>query len=361
MIWLIIIAVLPYLFILLEIYRNLRKVKPFKQEGIPLIKISVVVACRNEEKNLPYLLSYLSSQDYSPELFEIIIIDDNSTDSTFNTALAFQQIKYLKVLHNPARGKKRAVRAGVEAASGELIITTDADCKPGQRWISTVAAFYSSTKPDMIIAPVQLENRPGFTGRFQELEFISLQGITAGTAAAGNPVMCNGANLAFTKAAYIRHSDNLHDEILSGDDIFLLHSLKKENNSKIAWLSSVEGIVTTSQTASLGSFLNQRARWISKAKAYDDRFTLLISIVTFVTIIANISFLIAGIINQEFLLLFLASFILKSIPDFLILYETTGRYNKRHLLKWFIPSQIVYPFYVIIVFCRSLFPGSKWK
>lgn len=361
MIWLIIIAVLPYFFILLEIYRNLRKVKAFKHEGIPLIKISVVIACRNEEKNLPYLLSYLSSQDYSPELFEIVIIDDNSTDSTFNTALAFKQIRYIKVLHNPARGKKSAVRAGVDAASGELIITTDADCRPGQRWISTVAAFYSSTKPDMIIAPVKLENKPGFTGRFQELEFLSLQGVAAGTAAAGNPVMCNGANLAFTKEAYIRHSDNLHDEILSGDDIFLLHSLKKERNSKIAWLSSVEGIVTTSQTASLGSFLNQRARWISKAKAYYDRFTLLVSIVTFVTIIVNISLLLAGIINQEFLLLFLVSFILKSIPDFLILYETTGKYNNRHLLKWFIPSQIVYPFYVIIVVCRSIFPSGRWK
>jgi glycosyltransferase involved in cell wall biosynthesis len=361
MIWLIIIAVLPYFFILLEIYRNLRKVKPYKYKGIPLIKVSVVIACRNEEKNLPDLLSHLSLQDYNQELFEIIIIDDNSNDSTFDTALAFQQIRYLKVLYNPARGKKSAVRAGVDAASGELIITTDADCRPGQRWISTVAAFYSSTKPDMIIAPVQLENKPGFTGRFQELEFLSLQGVAAGTAAAGNPVMCNGANLAFTKEAYIRHSDNLHDDILSGDDIFLLHSLKKETNSKIAWLSSLEGIVTTGQTASLGSFLNQRARWISKAKAYEDRFTLLISIVTFVTIITNISLLTAGIINREFLLLFLASFILKSIPDFLILYKVTGSYYKRYLLKWFIPSQIVYPFYVIIVVFRSLFSGSKWK
>jgi len=359
--WLIIIVVLPYFVILLKIYRNLRKVKPFKQEGKPLIKVSVVIACRNEEKNLPSLLKNLYSQDYDPDLFEVIVVDDNSTDNTCNTASAFKQIRFLKVLQNPERGKKSAIRAGVEAASGELIITTDADCRSGERWISTVTAFYNETKPDLIIAPVQLENKPGFSGRFRELEFLSLQGVTAGTAAAGNPVMCNGANLAFKKEAYISHSENLHNEILSGDDIFLLHSLKEEKKSIISWLSSAEGIVTTSHTDSLESFLFQRARWISKAQAYDDGYTLLISIVTFVTILTNISLLLFGIIYQEFLLLFFVSFFLKSIPDFLILYETTGKYNKRHLLKWFIPSQIVYPFYVIIVAFHALFSESRWK
>lgn len=361
MIWLLIIPSLPYFFILLVIYRNLRKVKPFKPEGLSSVKVSVVVACRNEEMNIPYLLNDLYSQDYSPHLFEVIVVDDNSADNTFETVSSLKQIKNLKMLHNPARGKKSAIRAGVDAASGELIITTDADCRPGKRWISSVSGYYSAYKPDMIIAPVQLEDKHGFFGRFQELEFLSLQGVTAGTAEAGNPVMCNGANLAFTKEVYLNHSDDLHNDILSGDDIFLLHSLKKQTNSKIAWLSSSEGIVTTSQTASLGSFFNQRARWLSKAKAYDDRFSQLISFVTFIIILTNISLLISGIINQEFLLLFLTSFFIKSIPDFLILNETTRRYDKRHLLKWFIPSQIVYPFYVIIVVCRSLFSGNKWK
>ena len=232
----------------------------------------------------------------------------------------------------------------------------------GERWISTVTAFYNKDKPDMIIAPVRLENKTGFSGRFQELEFLSLQGVTAGMAEAGNPVMCNGANLAFKKEAYARNSENLHTEILSGDDIFLLHSLKKETNSKISWLSSAEGMVTAGQTDSLSSFLSQRARWISKAKVFDDGLTMLISFITFVTTLIIFSFLVSGIFDQELLLLFLVSFILKSIPDFLILAEITGRYNKRHLLKWFIPSQMFYPFYVIIVVCRSLFfSGRRWK
>jgi cellulose synthase/poly-beta-1,6-N-acetylglucosamine synthase-like glycosyltransferase len=361
MIWLFLLPALPYFFFLLDIYRNLRKVKPYNKKGPSEVKISVIIACRNEEKHLSLLLNDLSGQDYNHDFFEVIVIDDNSTDNTFSVASDFKQIHNLIVIQNPRKGKKSAVRAGIGKASGELIITTDGDCRTGKSWVSTLASFYSEGKPDMIIAPVQLESKPGFCSSFQELEFLSLQGVTAGTAEAGDPVMCNGANLAFTKAAYIRHSENLHNEILSGDDIFLLHSLKKETSSKIVWLSSADGIVTTMQTDTLGSFMYQRARWISKAKAYDDVYTREISIVTFVTILTSISLLVSGIINPDFFMLYFAVLLIKSIPDFLILNETTGRYNKRHLLKWFVPAQIIYPFYVIIVVCRSLFQGGRWK
>jgi cellulose synthase/poly-beta-1,6-N-acetylglucosamine synthase-like glycosyltransferase len=119
-------------------------------------------------------------------------------------------------------------------------------------------------------------------------------------------------------------------------------------------------IVTTRQPDSLRSFIKQRARWISKARAYDDRFTMVISIVTFAAILTNISLLITGIFIHKILLVFLASFILKSIPDYLILSVTTGRYNKRHLMKWFIPSQAVYPFYVTAVGLYSLFKRESW-
>jgi biofilm PGA synthesis N-glycosyltransferase PgaC len=360
MIWTLLIIFLPYFFILLNIWRHLNKLKSFIPAGNTSVSVSVIIACRNEEKNLPELLGRLSSQDYNPLLFEVIIVDDNSSDNTFSLVSEYKKIKFLRILSNPGSGKKQSIRAAVNTAKGDLIMTTDADCRPCNQWISTVAAYFDVTKADMIILPVQLENKPGFAGRFAELEFLSLQGVTAGTAREGNPVMCNGANLAFSRQAYLRHSGNLHDEILSGDDIFFLHSLKKESGSKIMWLNSANVVVTTSQTATIKTFLNQRARWVSKVKAFDDGYSRLISIVTFITILAWISFLVSGMISREFLLLFLAAFFLKSIPDFLILYKTTGRYNKKHLLNWFIPSQLIYPFYVITVVCRSLFNKNKW-
>lgn len=361
MLWIFIIPVLPYFFILLNICRNLILIKSFREGSSPYLKLSVIVACRNEEENLPFLLSDLASQNYPQELFEVIIVDDNSEDNTFEIASAYKNIKGLKVVRNNGHGKKHAIGTGVETAANEIIITTDADCRMGVEWIRTIAAFYEPDWPDMIIGPVMIKDEPGFFNRFQELEFLSLQGITAGTAAAGNPVMCNGANLSFTKEAYHNHSQNLHYEIASGDDVFFLHSLKKDPDAKIRWLFSEDSIVTTEPADSPGSFFRQRARWISKGRAYNDRFTILLSTVTFFTTLLLILLLIASIFKTAFLPVFGVSLLVKSIPDFLILSETTRRYGKGALLKWFIPAQIIYPFYVVTAVFAGIAGEKGWR
>ncbi|MCJ7448313.1 MAG: glycosyltransferase [Bacteroidales bacterium] len=357
--WLPVILILPYFCLLLRIYRNLLKIKSFKSGSDPKIFVSVVVACRNEEKYLPSLLNDISVQDYHPDLFELIIIDDNSSDRTFNLASEFKGIKNIKVIKNDGKGKKHAIRTGVNSSADDFIILTDADCRMGKAWIKTIASFFDDKKPELIIGQVILLSKTGFLNRFQELEFLSLQGVTAGTAVTGNPVMCNGANLAFTKGTYHKYSDNLHDELVSGDDVFLLHSIKRDPENKIMWLESQKAIVSSVASENLCSFLRQRARWISKAGAYNDRSTQVLAIVTFVTILFQVILLIAGLFNPIFLVIFLAVFLLKSVPDFLILQNSTSRYGKRDLMKWFLPSQLIYPFYVIFVVLWSVFPAKR--
>jgi glycosyltransferase involved in cell wall biosynthesis len=362
--WLLLIILIPYLYHLLKIYLSLNQIKPYLPVKYPDVFVSVIVACRNEEGDLLVLLNNISDQDYNPDLFELVITDDNSTDRTFAVASEFRKIRNIKVIRNNGTGKKQAIRTGVQASSGNLIITTDADCRMEQTWIRTIASCYSDNKPEMIIGPVRLESKPGFFSRFQELEFLSLQGVTAGTAARGNPVMCNGANLVFSKESYNRHSADLHYDLISGDDVFLLHALKKEYENKILWLESESSVVTTKTSETIGSFLRQRSRWISKAGAYKDVYTIVISIVTFVTVLLQIITLVAGFFKPVFLLVFAGSFLLKSIPDFLILQNTTLRYNRQNLMKWFIPAQFIYPFYVLAVIFRSVllepnFPSPK--
>jgi len=357
--WLPAILVLPYFLILLLIYRSLLKIKANSLNSEPVTFVSIVIACRNEQKNLQNLLNCLNTQDYPEDLFEIIIVDDNSTDKTYQIASASDGYGKRIVLHSEGYGKKMAIRTGISAASGILIITTDADCRMGKNWIRSIAAFYEKNRPDMIICPVQIKESPGFFGKFQELEFLGLQGITAGTALAGESTMCNGANLSFTRVAYMDNAGNLHDEIASGDDIFLLHSLKKKSHSKILWLESSDAIVTAAASPGLISYLNQRKRWISKGKSYSDKFTILLGNVTFVTILIHLVLLVATFLNQVFLQVLLAVFLLKSVPDFLILYNTAVRYRKPKLMYWFIPAQIVYPFYVLAVAFYSLMSPER--
>lgn len=353
------ILVLPYFFMLLKIYRSLLQIKPFKVSTDPVTFVSLVVACRNEQNNLPLLLNSIALQNYPKNLFEVIIVDDNSKDKTYETASNFTGTQNIVAIYNNGTGKKKAIRSGINASSGELIITTDADCRMGKGWIRTITALYEKQKPDMIICPVQLEPGPGFFRKFQELEFLSLQGITAGTAVSGDSVMCNGANLAFTRKTYFDNSDNLHDEIASGDDIFLLHNLKRKSESKILWLESDDVIMSTAASPTMVSFLRQRKRWISKGKAYNDRFTILLGIVTSLTIMLQVSILVAAFFNHMFIWVFLIVFLIKTFPDFLILHNTSWRYGRQDLLKWFLPVSIIYPFYVLSVFCYSLFPEKK--
>lgn len=323
-------------------------------------KVAVVIACRNEENSIPYLLSDIISQDHPQELTEVIIVDDWSGDGTSAIASAYGQIKNLRVLKNKGRGKKSAVQTGIESADCDLIITTDADCRFGRKWISTIVSFYEEKKPQMIIGPVVISGNNGFFQRFQELEFMGLQAITAGTAEAGDPVMCNGANLAFSKESWMKHRSALKEDIQSGDDIFFLHSLKSEKDAKICWLESMDALVRTGPSNTLVSFLKQRARWISKSPSYDDRYTRVVGIVTFVTILELLILLAAGFIDPVFFRYFLAGFLLKSIADLVILTEITRRRKRQDLLLWFVPSQIVYPFYVLAVAVYSLFRKNKW-
>jgi poly-beta-1,6-N-acetyl-D-glucosamine synthase len=347
--WLPLIIILPYILLLLKCYRGLINLEPFKTSVEPSTFVSIIIACRNEEKNITPLLNCLSLQNYPGHLYEVIIINDNSTDRTFDIANKFKGIRNIQTINSKGTGKKQAIRTGIESSKGPLVITTDADCTMGTEWIRTTAAFYEMHNPDLMICPVQIKSGKGFFVKFQALEFLSLQGITAGFASVNEPVMCNGANLAFPLKTYLDHSANLHEELNSGDDVFLLHSLKKENNPKILWLESPEASVTTEPVSTFRSFLKQRSRWISKRGAYQDKYTIILGIVTFVTIIVQIFYYFLLSINPSALWILLVFLVLKSGPDYLILRNTTKRYCNRKMMAWFVPALMVYPFYVLIV------------
>ena len=361
MVWIFLISVVPYLLLMLLIASYQVSIRTFIPSSASDLNVSVIISCKNEEDNLPIILKDLADQDYPDDLLEVVIVDDNSTDRTPETARSFTKLRNLRVLNNPGKGKKSAIRSGIGASTGSLIITTDADCRAGNKWISTIVSFYRENKPGMVIGGVSLQGKGGFISKFQELEFLALQGITAGTAAAGSPVMCNGANLAFSRDAYSDSSGSLHDEIPSGDDMFLMMSMKRKGKYEISWLEAQDSMVTTFTKGSISSLMKQRARWLSKIKAYDDPFTVITAIVTFVTIIGILTMFTGIFINEKAIIFLLAAIVIKSIPDIMILNSVAGKRKVRSLLIWFIPSQILYPFYVLAVFLFSLAGGKRWK
>lgn len=326
--------------------------------------VSVVVACRNEEKNIPSLLRSITGQDYPGELTEIIIADDNSSDGTVAAVNDFinKNISYatpeIKVIKNTSEGKKGAVASGVKAASGELILVTDADCRMDAGWAASYASLYSLKRPDIMLGRVTSHGNDSFASVFDSYESEALQGVTEAMALAGKPVMCNGANMAFRKDVYIRHQEELHNNIPSGDDMFLLHAVKKAGG-RIIWNSNEASVVTTTGKNSFPDLLRQRARWASKAIYYSDNETILTAIAVFA---ANVSFIIifaCALFSYWFLAALPAAVLIKASADRMLIRTVKNKQKEEISLPRFILMDIIYPFYFISVFVLSFFPRMK--
>ena len=140
-------------------------------------------------------------------------------------------------------GKKGALDKGIESAVGEIVITTDADCTMGEKWLHSLASAFIQNSPEMVIGPVDIEADKSLFSAFQSLEYMSITGVTAGAAVWGIPVMCSGANLAFRREAYSALKNKLSGgNYQSGDDVFLMITLKKVYPDKIIFLKDREAL-----------------------------------------------------------------------------------------------------------------------
>lgn len=237
--------------------------------------ISVIIAARNEATRLPLLLEALSRQTLSPGCFEIIVVDDFSTDATAEAAKPFLSHRVQLIQPGLAAGtssKKKAIEAGIGHAKGSLVVITDADCIPPHDWLQLMAGFHQLHHPAFIVAPVCFTAPHTVLGIFQSLDFMMLQGITAASVQAGAHSMCNGANLAYEREAFYSVNGFAGiDARASGDDMLLLYKIWRQQPHRIRYLKHPLAIMPTPAQESWKSFLEQRIRWSSKATYYQDK------------------------------------------------------------------------------------------
>lgn len=333
-------------------------------------KVSVIIATRNEEENIQLCLNDLIVQDFDKNLFEIIIVDDFSTDKT--TFIIENIIKSTSVniqlydLKNETLGKfskKEAIQKAIEKSNGELIITTDADCRFNSKWISTYVDYYENSGGKMISGPVCFHDKITLGGRLQSLEFLSLISSGAGAISIGKPIMCNGANLAYSKTAFYRIKGfDKNMEYSSGDDIFLLQNMRKAFGSKsIGFLKNENAIVYTKPQNSVKGFLNQRIRWTSKSRGYQNFFLILTAFSVLLFNLSIISSIIIGLFYTHSLLFAIILFAIKFIVDFPILLGITSFTKQKKLLYFFLPLQFIYPFYIIVIGVLGNLLNFNWK
>lgn len=376
-----VILLIVYLILILLYKNRWNKVPNFKiikDSEEPTVFISVIIPARNEEDNIGKLLDSIKKQTYPNTKFEVIVIDDFSTDKTKTVIESYvcRNIQYVSLKNHIVDGsinsyKKKAIEIGVALSQGDLIVTTDADCIVNKDWLKTIATFYENLHPDMIVMPVVIAGNGSPVHVFQSLDFLSLQGITAAAVHHQMHGMCNGANLAYKKSSFIEVGgfDGIN-HIASGDDMMLMHKFYSKNK-RVLYLKSEDVIVETLPQQSINAFINQRIRWASKADKYEDKtlfpvllivylFNLSLFVLSFVCLFVHSDFLFLGI-RTSVQQLFVFSLTSKSIIEFYFLHAVADFFNNKKLL-WYFPLFIpIHVLYTVVAGWMGKFGQYHWK
>lgn len=337
-----------------------------------LIKVSVLIAARNEEKNIEKLLESLKKQSFPKELFEVIIVNDHSTDNTdeiINDFINKNKELDVKLLKAEKTGKKHAISQALHTAINELVIVTDADCVLNDLWIESIVGFYQEEKCKMILAPVLLSPAENLFEKMQVLEHLSLIGSTAGSASIGFPVMCNGANMAYERKAALEVEKFRKDfDIPSGDDMFLLEQfVKRYGHNNVKFLLSKSAVVKTKTCKTIKDFFRQRRRWVSKTKSYTSWKVIVTAFIVLFFNLSIISLLVSSFFVPALWSIYILLTLLKFFIDFPLLKNITNFMNQGSLLKWVLPLEIIYPFYVVFtalsgtIFTKLKSENGKWS
>ena len=320
------------------------------------LKVSVIVPFRNETKNLPYLVESLKKQDYPN--FEVILVNDHSDDNFNLVDLPSNFI--LLDLPKDKTGKKSAINHGINHSKGEIILTTDADCIVESKWISTMTSQFQNEKIKLVLGGVRFNKSKSFFERLQQIEFAPVIGIGAALSQLGKPIMCNGANLAYRKSVFTEvngYYDNLN--IPTGDDEFLLFKVINKYPNGIIYCKSKNALVTTAASTTLQTFISQRRRWASKWKANKGLLKPALALLVFLSSLAMVAGFYLALSNTD---PFLFSFLLvKILIDGIFIFSVLKSMERSFNPIVFLLTQLVYPFYVLIVGIAANFGTYKWK
>ena len=332
--------------------------------------ISVIIALKNEQKNLPTLINGLKKQDYPADKFEVLLIDNESDDSTYEGLLeltedlsnftCYSTIDYKSDL----KYKKEALMMGIEKSKGEIILSTDADCQMSTTWISGFAQNYHDDV-DMVIGFSQVDANTSFFQKFQKFDFMMLMAAAKGAINSGFPWGGSGQNISFRKSGFFKCDGYSNLKTLKGgDDTLFIQKFAQHNSGKIIFANNQETWVKTHAVPKLGTFIRQRIRWASEAN-YTRNFNLVVFFISLATFVANaglVFLLIQSLFIPSQQLWFLGLLMGKALVEFFLALSAAKTFHINGLMHIFIPWNLIYPPYALFLGIMSFFGHNvKWK
>jgi cellulose synthase/poly-beta-1,6-N-acetylglucosamine synthase-like glycosyltransferase len=325
--------------------------------------LTVLIPFRNEKDNIPLLIKSLSELQYRAEAVEFIFINDHSVDNSVETLLLglehFAFPHKLISLEENHLGKKRAIEAGVIAATHSVIVTTDVDCVHSRNWLQEINRLMDS-ESEFIIGPVINKKQPGLLSNLQQIESLLLAGITVGSAKLKKPLLCSGANLSYTKSLFnkLQPYENNYNT-LSGDDMFFL---EKTNRNKDCCVEiNAKSIVATEGAKSFAEMLSRSVRWASKSSKLKMSLSTVFGAIVLITNCSILFMIVLMILDSDSIVFLIKLCAIKTIVDVLFLVLLANRYNRYQTIIYFPVMVVFYPFYLFIVYLSTVFSSPVWK
>ncbi len=340
-------------------------------EKKPIHTVAVILPIRNERVHIEIILKNLLDQNYPKELYQVYLADDGSTDGTIDVLEKWihtypDTFKWAEQQPTFAdwKGKKKMIASAIEQTNAEFILTTDADCLLSSAWIrSMVDCLESSSNIQFVSGPVKMVGPDTFWNNFQKVEFSSLIGSGASAIGLKKPLMCNGANVAYLRNAYIKVSGfEGNESIASGDDEFLMHKIVAEFSAEaVVFCKNEDAIVETKTADAWSVFYNQRKRWAGKWEHYRLKYVQAAALFVFgfhLTLLISSILVLINQLDWYYLLLLWGT---KALFDYFYL-KSVARFLSIDFKKSiFISAVLIYPLYVVGFGLISRLGSYTWK
>jgi cellulose synthase/poly-beta-1,6-N-acetylglucosamine synthase-like glycosyltransferase len=357
---------LLYLVLLVVMYIGLRKALALPLPEVQTeTTVTVILPVRNEAHRLPLILPDLLKQTYAPGKWQVIIVDDHSEDTTGEILQAYAtqapEVIQCYSLSDNVQGKKAALALGITHARGEVILTTDADCRMEPNWLARMTSWFSDPNVHMVCGPVRIA-KANLYSELQQLEFAALIGTTAAFLGLGKPLMCNGANLAY-RARLFKEVNGFagNDHLASGDDEFLMRKIQKHAPGSIRFANHSEAVVTSEPQRTLNALVHQRVRWASKWKAHGISYSGAMAVLIFVF---NAVLLLSPVWIFTWVLGFASLgmlWLVKAGLEALVVNRICLFLRLRFPVHVFMLLQLIYPLYVVFFGLISNALTAVWK